>query len=58
MHVARVDILLIVIYCAFVLVYQSYIRPGQSDAHYLWMGRMATVFGVAVSIATLNLLFW
>ena len=33
-------------------IYQSYIRPGQSDAHYLWMGRMATVFGVAVSIAT------
>ena len=24
-------------------IYQSYIRPRQSDAHYLWMGRMATV---------------
>ncbi len=33
-------------------IYQSYIRPGQSDAHYLWMGRMATVFGVLVSVAT------
>jgi SSS family solute:Na+ symporter len=32
-------------------IYQSYIRPGQSDGHYLWMGRMATVFGIAVSIA-------
>ena len=33
-------------------IYQSYIRPRQSDAHYLWMGRMATVFGVLVSVAT------
>jgi SSS family solute:Na+ symporter len=33
-------------------IYQSYIRPRQSDAHYLWMGRMATVFGVLVSRAT------
>src|SRR5580765_6805700 len=33
-------------------IYQSYIRPHQSDAHYLWMGRMATVFGVLVSVAT------
>ena len=33
-------------------IYQSYIRPHQSDAHYLWMGRVATVFGVLVSIAT------
>jgi SSS family solute:Na+ symporter len=33
-------------------IYQSYIRPRQSDAHYLWMGRMATLFGVLVSIAT------
>ena len=33
-------------------IYQSYIRPHQNDAHYLWMGRMATVFGVLVSMAT------
>jgi SSS family solute:Na+ symporter len=32
-------------------IYQSYIRPGQPDGHYLWMGRMATVFGIAISIA-------
>jgi SSS family solute:Na+ symporter len=31
-------------------IYQSYIRSGQSDKHYLWMGRMATIFGTAVSI--------
>jgi SSS family solute:Na+ symporter len=33
-------------------IYQSYIRPRQTDAHYLWMGRMATVFGVLISMAT------
>ena len=32
-------------------IYQSYIRPGASDEHYLWMGRVATVFGIALSIA-------
>ena len=32
-------------------IYQSYIRPGATDEHYLWMGRMATVFGIAFSIA-------
>jgi solute:Na+ symporter, SSS family len=31
-------------------IYQSYIRPNASDAHYLFMGRLATVFGVALSI--------
>lgn len=31
-------------------IYQSYIRRNASDGHYLWMGRMATVFGVAASI--------
>src|SRR5204862_4713966 len=31
-------------------IYQSYISPSQSDAHYLWMGRFATVFGILVSI--------
>ena len=31
-------------------IYQSYIAPGKSDNHYLWMGRMATVFGILVSI--------
>ena len=32
-------------------IYQSYIRPGQSDAHYLRMGHAATVFGILFSIA-------
>ncbi len=31
-------------------IYQSYVRPGASDQHYLWMGRMATVFGIGLSI--------
>jgi SSS family solute:Na+ symporter len=33
-------------------IYQSYIRPKQSDSHYLWVGRLATVFGIALSIIT------
>ncbi len=32
-------------------IYQSHIRKGASDEHYLWMGRAATVFGIAFSIA-------
>lgn len=32
-------------------IYQSYIRPGASDAHYLMMGRAATVVGVSLSVA-------
>jgi solute:Na+ symporter, SSS family len=32
-------------------IYQSYIKRGASDHHYLWMGRMATVFGIAISVA-------
>lgn len=31
-------------------IYQSYIAKNKTDAHYLWMGRMATVFGVLVSV--------
>ena len=31
-------------------IYQSYIKRNGSDQHYLWMGRMATVFGIAVSV--------
>jgi SSS family solute:Na+ symporter len=33
-------------------IYQSYIRKNASDAHYLMMGRMATVFGILLSVAT------
>jgi len=32
-------------------IYQSYINRGASDKHYLWMGRMATVFGIILSVA-------
>ncbi|GAC1649521.1 MAG: sodium:solute symporter family protein [Gemmatimonadaceae bacterium] len=31
-------------------IYQSHIRPGASDDHYLWMGRVATVVGIALSL--------
>ena len=33
-------------------IYQSYIAPGKSDSHYLWMGRAATVGGIVLSIGT------
>jgi SSS family solute:Na+ symporter len=32
-------------------IYQSYIAPGKSDEHYLWMGRIATLGGIAISVA-------
>jgi SSS family solute:Na+ symporter len=32
-------------------LYQSYIRPGQSDQHYLRMGHIMTVVGILISIA-------
>jgi hypothetical protein len=32
-------------------IYQAYIKRGASDQHYLWMGRMATIFGIALSVA-------
>jgi SSS family solute:Na+ symporter len=32
-------------------IYQAYIRKGASDQHYLWVGRMATIFGIALSVA-------
>src|SRR5213079_1097825 len=32
-------------------IYQSYIKRGASDEHYLWMGRMSTIFGIMVSVA-------
>jgi SSS family solute:Na+ symporter len=31
-------------------IYQSYIRPGATDAHYLWMGRARADVGLAFSI--------
>ena len=33
-------------------IYQSYINKKAGDEHYLWMGRMATIFGIALSVAT------
>jgi len=33
-------------------IYQTHVRPGQPDSHYLKMGKFATVFAVAVGIAT------
>lgn len=33
-------------------IYQAYVRRNASDAHYLWMGRFATVFGIALSVLT------
>jgi len=33
-------------------IYQAYINRTASDKHYLWMGRMATIFGIALSVAT------
>jgi SSS family solute:Na+ symporter len=32
-------------------IYQSYINKTATDEHYLWMGRMATIFGIAFSVA-------
>jgi solute:Na+ symporter, SSS family len=32
-------------------IYQAYFRPNASDAHYLWMGRAATVAGVLLAMA-------
>ena len=32
-------------------IYQSYIRKNASDAHYLAVGRAATVFGIGASVA-------
>jgi SSS family solute:Na+ symporter len=32
-------------------IYQAYIKRGASDQHYLWVGRMATIFGIAISVA-------
>jgi solute:Na+ symporter, SSS family len=31
-------------------IYQSHIRRGASDRHYLWMGRIATVGGILLSV--------
>ena len=32
-------------------LYQAYMAPNRSDAHYMWMGRVVTVVGMLLSIA-------
>jgi len=32
-------------------IYQAHLRKDAGDAHYLWMGRVATVGGIALSVA-------
>ena len=39
-------------------IYQSYIKPNKSDKHYIWMGKMATIFGVILSVALTYLVFF
>jgi SSS family solute:Na+ symporter len=33
-------------------IYQAYLRRQATDAHYLWVGRMSTVVGIAASVLT------
>jgi SSS family solute:Na+ symporter len=33
-------------------IYQAYLRPQASDSHYLWIGRMSTIVGIAASVLT------
>jgi len=33
-------------------LYQSYIAKDKTDAHYLWMGRVATAAGIVISVGT------
>jgi len=33
-------------------IYKPYLRHNGTDAHYMWIGRMATVFGTLASVAT------
>src|SRR4029450_13523692 len=33
-------------------IYQAYLRPKATDAHYLGVGRMATIWGIAASVLT------
>ncbi len=36
-------------------LYQAYMAPDKSDAHYMWMGRVITVVGILLSIACATL---
>jgi SSS family solute:Na+ symporter len=33
-------------------IYQAYIRPNQSEHHYVWMGRLTTILGTLLSVGT------
>jgi SSS family solute:Na+ symporter len=33
-------------------IYQAYIKPARPEEHYVWMGRLATVVGTLLSVAT------
>jgi SSS family solute:Na+ symporter len=33
-------------------IYQSYLKKSASDSHYLWVGRITTVVGIVLSVAT------
>jgi SSS family solute:Na+ symporter len=33
-------------------IYEPYIKPDQSDQHYVWFGRVATIIGILIGIAT------
>jgi SSS family solute:Na+ symporter len=39
-------------------IYQAYLRPGRSDAHYLGIGKAATVGGTLASVAAAYLVFF
>jgi solute:Na+ symporter, SSS family len=39
-------------------IYQAYLRPGRPDAHYLAVGKAATVFGTLASVAAAYLVFF
>ena len=33
-------------------IYQSYVRRAAPDSHYLWVGRLTTIVGIVLSVAT------
>jgi SSS family solute:Na+ symporter len=33
-------------------IYQTYLKKDASDSHYLWVGRITTIVGIALSVAT------
>jgi SSS family solute:Na+ symporter len=33
-------------------IYEPYIKPDQSDQHYVWFGRVATIIGIVIGIGT------